>query len=93
MDIHNYDRKYHAALRNVEQAAISPKNKELILLFANDIVLQGLTKSRMIRYLSVLKIVAELLKKDFEEANVDDIKKIVSNVQQRADYTFWDKKH
>ncbi len=47
MSIHNYEVKYQTAMREVQEAEISLKNKELILTFVNDLVLEGLSKPRL----------------------------------------------
>ena len=38
MRIHNWDKKYHAAIRQVKKAAVSRENKEMILDFADELM-------------------------------------------------------
>ncbi|MEK6921502.1 MAG: tyrosine-type recombinase/integrase [Nanoarchaeota archaeon] len=91
MGIHNYEKKYQSALQKVHEAAITPKNKELILRFVNDLMLEGISNPRQVRYLSTIKLLAELLQKDFDTATKEDIKQIVGMILQRTDYSPWTK--
>ncbi len=91
MDIHNYDKRYQAALRQVQNADIPERNKQLILDFGKDLVLEGASKPRLLRYHNVLKIVAQLLGKEFDKAEIADLKGIVATIQQRSDYSPWTK--
>ncbi len=91
MDIHNYDKRYQAALRQVQNADIPERNKQLILDFGKDLILEGASKPRLLRYHNVLKIVAQLLGKEFDKAEIADLKGIVATIQQRNDYSPWTK--
>lgn len=61
MSIHNYEKRYAAALDNVERSALSEKNKQCIFRFANDLLLEGLSKSRIMRYVGTLKMLGEVI--------------------------------
>ena len=50
MGIHNYDLRYQAAVENVKNADISQRNKNLILYFTNDRMIQGISKPRLMRF-------------------------------------------
>ena len=91
MDIHNYDRKYERGFKALESADISKHNKELIRHFHDDLVLENISKPRLITYLNKLKILAQRMKKDLDAATSQDIKDIVSNLQQSS-YSAWTKK-
>ena len=91
MDIHNYERRYKSAIKRVEEAKISARNKELILSFVNALILENLSKPRLAKYLEIMKLVAVALKKDLDKATEHDLKVFVSKIQQRSDYSPWTK--
>ncbi len=82
MDIHNYEKQYESALDQVRGAQISAKNKELILRFNEALVLENISKPRLVKYLNTLKIVAERISKDFDETSIEDVKSFISKIQQ-----------
>lgn len=90
MDIHNYEQKYQAVIRRVEKASISERNKELILAMKDALVLQGLSKPRLMKYMEVLKMAAVRMGKDFDKATVNDLKKLVAEIQQ-SNFSPWTK--
>lgn len=87
MDIHNYEKKYIGMLRCLERAKISDRNKKLISDFNNFLILENISKGRLIRYMWTLKVVAERMNMDLDKANIDDIKAFVASIQQRSDYS------
>lgn len=91
MDIHQYDNQYAGAIEGLNKSGISDKNKKLILSFLDDLVLENLSKSRLLKYLSTLRLVAEKIGKELDQAEIDDIKRFIGSVQQRSDYSVWTK--
>ena len=91
MSIHNYERHYITSKKRLEESAISQRNKDLILGFTNDKVLAGISRPRLMKYMGVLRKVAEMLEKDLDKADIQDIKGVVSIIQQRSDYAAWTK--
>ncbi len=91
MNIHNYDLRYQQTVKRVQKANISERNKEVIMRITNDLVLEGLSKPRLMKYMGVLTIVAKMMQKDLDTADISDLKKIVTAVQQRSDYSPWTK--
>jgi site-specific recombinase XerD len=90
MGIHDYEKKYKAALKGVKEADISDRNKELILSYVDDLVLNGISIPRRLRTLSTLKMCGRVLDKDFDKVEILGVKKIVSHIEQ-CDYTYWTK--
>jgi integrase len=91
MGIHNYELMYLTAKENVQKAVFSERNKELIIAFASDRLLEGISKPRSVRYLSALKLLATLLEKDLDKATKEDMKRLVGIIQERQ-YTPWTKR-
>ena len=71
MGIHNYERIYQNTLQQLKNANISEKNKKLISAFVNDCLLEGMSICRQTRYLGILRILAEMLQKDFDVKEKD----------------------
>ena len=59
MGIHNYDIMYIYTIDRMKRSNISTKNKQLIMNCVNDLVLENLSKPRLVKYLSYLTIIAE----------------------------------
>ncbi len=91
MGIHNYERIYQNTLQQLKNANISEKNKKLISAFVNDCLLEGMSICRQTRYLGILRILAEMLQKDFDAVEIADLKEVVSKIQQNPKYTPWTK--
>jgi len=92
MDFHHYEEKHQAALRRVEKANISVKNKELIFKYHNALILENLSKPRLMKYLETLKMIAQEMNTDLDKATIDDVKKFVAKVQLNSNYSPWTKK-
>ncbi len=91
MDIHNYEKRYQQTIQQVKESSISEGNKKFILDFISDMIIEGVSKPRLIKYGNVLKLIAISLQKDFNKAELTDIKQLVSTIQQRNDYSPWTK--
>ncbi|MCR4323815.1 MAG: site-specific integrase [Nanoarchaeota archaeon] len=91
MDIHNYEQKYQEALKGLEKSNISERNKELVKHFVNDLVLENISKPRLIKYFGTLKIVANTLGKDFDKVTKEDLKIFIGTIQQKSEFSPWTK--
>jgi len=91
-DFHDYGSKYKAAVKHIEDSNLSNKNKELILKFDEACMLEGLSKPRRLKLIGSLKLLArDFLKKDFDKATIDDLKKVVIKIENKDDYSVWTK--
>lgn len=90
MALYDYDRKLAAAEKRIEQASYNEKNKKLILRFERSLFAEGLSKARIIKYLSQLNAVAEWVDFDLDSANKEDIEDI-AGIIARKDITEWTK--
>ena len=85
-DPHNYKRREELALNSLKKSKIPKRNKQLILEFRQDCIINGLSLARIAKYLYRLKKVSELLNhKDFDKVNIDDIKQAVMKIET-SDY-------
>ncbi len=91
IDIYDFERKFKSALKNLERAPISNKNKELILQFRDQCSLDNLSQGRIIRYIVVLRDWAKILEKDFDKATKQDLMSAVRIIQEKQNYTAWTK--
>ena len=80
IDIHNRKRQLERCLERLEKPPIS-HNNALILKFKDDCCAEGLSEGRIVRCIDHLTRLSEFLGKDFDEANKEDIKKLVSKVE------------
>jgi len=77
-DIYNSEARLERFLERINKCdSISEKNKELIFNFKDNCFAEGLSISRVLRYLYDLSTLARLLEKDFDSVNIDDIKTTV----------------
>lgn len=90
MGIHNYERAYERTKGYLSRADISDRNKEIIREFIADLVLDGISKPRIIKYVYNLKKCGKIIEKDFDKAKVEDVKRFIKVVQE-SDYSDWTK--
>jgi integrase len=89
-DIYEHELQYARAKEHLKNADISPRNKELILKFDEACSLEKLSKSRKIKIMSYLVILArDYIKADFDKATKDELKQAVLKIDSREDYSVW----
>ncbi len=91
-DIHHSEENFRRQLKSIkENTSFSSKNKKLILQFSDDCISDGLSKIRVAKYISGLKQLIPLMKKDFDKATEKDIRNLMKKIESR-DYTEWTKR-
>lgn len=91
-DIYDVDKKYETTRERLNKADISQHNKDLIMNFEKNCVLERLGKWRRIRIMSNLLILArDYLKKDFDKATKEDLRELVFKLDLREDWSVWTK--
>lgn len=91
-DIYDVDKKYETTRERLNKADISQHNKDLIMNFEKNCVLERLGKWRRIRIMSNLLILArDYLKKDFDKATKEDLRELVFKLDSREDWSVWTK--
>jgi integrase len=84
----NYDYKkiITSNLNNIlENKEISDRNKELIVKFLQNCINESLSNARISFYVDKLKLISELIKKDLDKCEKEDIEKFVSEISSRYD--------
>jgi integrase len=82
-------------IRKIEEnGGITTRNREILRKFHDDCFSFGLTAKRIAKYLNYLSKMAELLQKDFDQADADDLKRLVTEIEKMdwADWTKYDNK-
>jgi integrase/recombinase XerD len=70
---------------------ITDNNRQAILDFVEECKSNNLSFARRVKYLYTLPILAERLGKDFNSANVDDVKRLVGKINDDKSYADWTK--
>ena len=75
-------RRLETASKHLENAEdISKKNKKLIMEFVREISAQGIKRTRQVKYIYYLMRIARTLGKDLNEADRDDIIKVINDLE------------
>ena len=91
-DIHNYGQRYEGTAKKIRQSSISLRNKELILEFDKTCLLESLSIPRRVSVMDKLYMLALIyLKKDFDRATIEDVKRALASIESREDYSVWTK--
>jgi site-specific recombinase XerD/ribosomal protein L40E len=91
IDIYGLKLRLERAERRVEAGnPISARSAELIKRFGDHCFSEGLSEARVVKYLTLLRKVAEWLGKDLDEATREDIERLV-NSWERSGYSAWTK--
>jgi integrase/recombinase XerD len=91
IDIHNYKEKHAHLLGKLNDFPISDKNKALIRKFDETLaLLDQASLARRIRIMGYLVTLAKkYLKKDLDTATREDLKQVVTEIDNRKNYSVW----
>ncbi|MBI4016517.1 MAG: hypothetical protein HY363_02380 [Candidatus Aenigmarchaeota archaeon] len=89
-DWHQYEKALEAAIDLITRTNIDDNDKKLILDFKDRLIVEGISKPRIIKYLHSLKMLSVWLEKGFRNAKEEDIVHLVSFVEQQQ-YSEWTK--
>jgi len=96
MDLHHFSRRLDRIVDAIENSKdewdFSEKNRKSVIDFYQQLVAEGISAGRIIKYLYFLRDFERMLKKDFEKADKSDVIRIVSNVEGRKDWSDWTKR-
>ena len=82
-NIYNFETILKSAVKDVKNSKISKRNKEIIIKFHNYCLAEGLSVSRVTRYLGCLKRMCLWMKKDLEVIDKDDMVELVQKIETR----------
>jgi len=83
-DIHHYDQRLTAALRNLENdKQVLDANRKKINLFLEYIRAEGLSVPRQVRYTYVLRKLSALLGKEFRRTSKTDMIRVMSELEKQ----------
>jgi hypothetical protein len=84
IDIHNYAQKIENVINLVKKSMTSERNKQLITEFMRDCKTgwggRKLTDARISKLIGSIKILSEMLEKDWDWINKEDIKRVLSEI-------------
>lgn len=90
-DIHNLNGRLERTVRRIERSTeISKRNKKTLQDFYNQCLADGLSPGRIEKYMILVTKISVWLGKNFEDADKEDIKRIVMGIEQ-GDYEEWTK--
>ncbi len=75
-------------LKSLKNAPISEVNKKLIFDFVDYCFSEGLSKHRVIKYISILKSIALQIQIDFDKVEKKDLYRFISDLE-RTDKSEW----
>ncbi|MBN2420662.1 tyrosine-type recombinase/integrase [Candidatus Woesearchaeota archaeon] len=81
-EIHNYKNRIKQVIERILREDMCEENKELILRFKDNCIIQGISTSKTDRYLQDCIKLSRMLKKKFSGATKDDITKIMVQLEQ-----------
>jgi integrase/recombinase XerD len=92
-DAHNYQRRIDCFFEKLKNnRAIHEEDKKLLEKYRDYLASEGITLGRNGKYLSDLRKASELLGKRYQEANEQDIRRIVSIYESNERYSPWSKR-
>lgn len=91
--IHDYEKRLESAINHLRKSNISEANKRTILDFKDECFSNGLSNARVIKYIWNLQKMAEWLRKDFEQATLEDIKSLVLRIDKSSCVEFTKNEH
>jgi site-specific recombinase XerD len=83
MDLHNYRRQYERQIELAKQdSQISEENKKWIFKFADYMLSDGISYGKVGRYVLDMRKLAKMFPRPFQEANKDDLRRIVGELEK-----------
>jgi integrase/recombinase XerD len=79
---YNIDKRIGGTEEKLNNSKISKKNKELILKFIDSCYANGIGQLRIAKYLSVMRLIAEGLNKDFDKVEKEDLVKYLAKLEK-----------
>lgn len=85
MDLHNYKRQMERQLELIDESQdICEENKKIMFGFKDYLLSEAIGVAKIGRYLLDMRKLSNMLKKPFPEANKEDIRRVVGEIEQSA---------
>lgn len=83
MDIHNYDKQFRRTLERIKESVdFSKENKKIAVEFKDYLLSENIGLSKINRYMLDLMKYNKMLGKGFSEANKDDLRRVIADLNQ-----------
>lgn len=89
LEIYNYEKKL-SILERIKNSSIAQENKAKILEFYQELLAEGLSQARIIKYLDTLERIARTLNKPFEKVVKEGVAELIRGIEVRS-YSEWTK--
>lgn len=85
MDIHNYQKRFERIVERVQNSSeISSENKEITLKFKDYLLSEGISTSKIERYLFDLMKFSRMVKRPFPEVSKEEIRTVIGELNQKG---------
>jgi len=92
LDVHRLQRRLDSILQKIKNSKdISEDNRKEILCFYSECSAQGLSIGRISKLLHHIFEITLMLKKNFKEANREEIVQVVQQIESNAKWSLWTK--
>jgi site-specific recombinase XerD len=81
-DIHNYKRQLEREIVLAKKLIILSRNKNLAIKFKDYLISEGIGFAKIARYLLDVIKLDKILKKPFDKANKEDLRRVVAEIEQ-----------
>ena len=82
-NLYDFDKRLQSEVERIKKAQFCKKNKELIFSFQKRLLAEGISKSRIWRYLMSLRVIAEIHNKPFDRWKEEDLVDVLAELQTR----------
>jgi len=83
------NKRFSVAVERLKTRNMHGSNRQTSLGFVNYCLTIGMSKVRLLRYMHLLRKLDEQLCKDFKDADLNDIRAVVGEIQQNELYKPW----
>jgi integrase/DNA-binding MarR family transcriptional regulator len=90
-DIYNFEKRLSNAENRIKNSLVPEGSKDLIFDFEKNCVIEGLSISRVEKYIITLRTLGEMLPKAFSEADKKDLTDLVFRIEKESKWSNWTK--
>jgi hypothetical protein len=90
-EVYHYSRSLDRELSKLKTGVLGEENSRIILEFYSQLVAEGVSAARRLKYLITLRAISTLIGKPFSEVTKEDVVRFVGTIEQRS-YSEWTKR-